>query len=145
MMKLSAAIILVVGLSTAAQAVETGTLTLACKGTWVLEGQEPEQLSMGLIVNFNAGTVEGFNAGTVEGFDVGQNIPVKIAGINEVTVAFGGSGRYFLGGNLRMSGTIDRVTGDVGAEEVVTDEKTGKMLGGRLTYSLKCRPTQRLF
>ena len=137
-MKLAAAIILVVGLSTAAQAVETGTLTLACKGTWVLEGQEPEQLSMGLIVNFNAGTVEGFDLG------LSQNIPVKIAGINEVTVAFGGSGRYFLGGNLRMSGTIDRVTGDVGAEEVVTDAKAEKVLS-RTFYSLKCRPTQRLF
>ena len=54
MIKLAAAIILVVGLSTAAQAVETGTLTLACKGTYVLAGQEPEQLSMGLIVNFTA-------------------------------------------------------------------------------------------
>ena len=137
MMKLAAAIILVVGLSTAAQAVETGTLTLACKGTWVVAGQEPEQLSMGLIVNFNAGTVEGI--------DVGPNIPVKITGINEVTVAFGGSGRYLVG-NLMMSGTIDRVTGDVDAEETMTDAKTGKMLGGgRDTYSLKCRPTQRLF
>ena len=135
MMKLAAAIILVVGLSTAAQAVETGTLTLACKGTWVVAGQEPEQLSMGLIVNFNAGTVEGI--------DVGPNIPVKITGINEVTVAFGGSGRYLVG-NLMMSGTIDRVTGDVGAEEVVTDAKAEKVLS-RTSYSLKCRPAQRLF
>jgi VCBS repeat-containing protein len=137
MIKLAAAIILVVGLSTAAQAVETGTLTLACKGTWVLAGQEPEQLSMGLIVNFNAGTVEGFDLG------FSQNIPVKITGINEVTVAFGGSGRYLVG-NLMMSGTIDRVTGDVGAEEVVTDAKAEKVLS-RTSYSLKCRPAQRLF
>jgi hypothetical protein len=135
-MKLAAAIILVVGLSTAAQAVETGTLTLACKGTYVLAGQEPEQLSMGLIVNFNAGTVEGFDVGLIQ---------IKITGINEVTVTFGGSGRSFLS-NLSMSGTIDRVTGDVDAEETMTDAKTGKMLGGgRDTYSLKCRPTQRLF
>jgi len=74
---------------------------------------------MGLIVNLNAGTVEGSDLGR------SQNIPVKIAGINEVTVAFGGSGRFFLGMNLSMSGTIDRVTGDVGAEVVVTDAKTG--------------------
>jgi hypothetical protein len=132
-----------VGLSTAAQAVETGTLTLACKGTTVAgseggyEGAEPEQLSMGLIFNFTAGTVEGFDLG------FSQNIPVKIAGINEVTVAFGGSGRYLIG-NLSMSGTIDRVTGDVGAEEVVTDAKAEKVLS-RTFYSLKCRPTQRLF
>ena len=92
---------------------------------------------MGLIVNFNAGTVEGFDLG------FSQNIPVKITGINEVTVAFGGSGRYLIG-NLSMSGTIDRVTGDVGAEEVVTDAKAEKVLS-RTFYSLKCRPTQRLF
>ena len=144
MMKLAAAIILVVGLSTAAQAVETGTLTLACKGTTVAgseggyEGAEPEQLSMGLIFNFTAGTVEGFDLG------FSQNIPVKIAGINEVTVAFGGSGRYFVGNLMMMSGTIDRVTGDVGAEVVVTDAKAEKVLS-RTSYSLKCRPAQRLF
>ena len=44
-MKPAAAIILVVGLSTAAQAVETGTLTLACKGTTVTGEGAPDPLS----------------------------------------------------------------------------------------------------
>jgi hypothetical protein len=43
-----------------------------------------------------------------------------------------------------LSGTIYRVTGDVDAEETMTDAKTGKM-SGPTTYSLKCLPTQRLF
>jgi hypothetical protein len=138
-MKLAAAIILVVGLSTAAQAVETGTLTLACKGTTVTGEFAPEQLSMGLIFNFTAGTVQGFSTPD-PGF---KEVPVNITGIGEVTVTFGGSRRFGLGDALahNLSGTIDRVTGDVDAEETITDGK----LNTRTTYSLKCRPTQRMF
>ena len=59
-MNTASAIILVVGLSTAAQAVETGALTLACKGRAVAgyEDAKLEPLSMGLIVNFAAGTIQ---------------------------------------------------------------------------------------
>ena len=40
---------------------------------------------MGIMVNFAAGTVRGFGTpGLLE-------FPVKITGVNEVTVAFGGS------------------------------------------------------
>ena len=140
-MKLAAAIILVAGLSTTAQAVETGTLTLACKGTAVAyEGAEPEQLSMGLIVNFTAGTVEGF---FIDDSITWGYTPVKIASINEVTVTIGGSAKNHAVNNS-MEGTIDRVTGDVDASHTTTDAKTGKMLH-QTTYSLKCKPTQRLF
>jgi hypothetical protein len=142
MMKLAAAIILVVGLSTTAQAVETGTLTLACKGTVVdnYNGPEPEQLSMGLIVNFTTGAVEGFILPDIPKWGY---YPVNIERMNEVIVTFSGSGGT--GGiNSSMSGTIDRVTGDVDASHTDTDAKTGKMLN-QTTYSLKCRPTQRLF
>jgi hypothetical protein len=94
-MRAAAAIILVAGLSTAAQAVETGTLTLARKGTSVYtsssaepEDEKPEPVSTGLIVNFTAGTVQGF---ILPGLLTGSlDAPVKITAMNEVTVAFEG-------------------------------------------------------
>jgi hypothetical protein len=136
-MKPAAAMILVAGLSTTAQAVETGTLTLACTGTTVAgyEGAKPEPTSMSLILNFAAGTVQGFG---VPGW---WEPAVRITGINEVTVAFGGSAPEV---SLSLLGTIDRVTGEVEANETQTDTKTGKTFGST-SYSLKCRPMQRMF
>jgi hypothetical protein len=135
-MKPAAAMILGAGLSTMAQAAETGTLTLACKGTTVAgyEGANPDPISMGLIVSFTAGTVQGFGT---PGF---VDFPAKIAGINDVTVAFGGSGQLY-GSDWSISGRIDRVTGDVEATLFMTLAKTGKMISST-RYLLKCRPTR---
>src|SRR5690242_2558318 len=107
-MKTLTAMLLVAGLSMMAQAAETWTLTLACKGTTVAgyERANPQPISMGVIVNFGSGAVQGF--GTPGLLDV----PVKITGVNEVTIAFGGSGRP-LGSEWTISGSIDRVTGEV--------------------------------
>jgi hypothetical protein len=124
------AMILVAGLSTTAQAVETGTLTLACKGTIgkAYQNVDPEPLSMGLVVNFTAGTVQGFPHL--------QYVPIiKITGMNETTVEFGGSNDYW-----SFSGTIDRVTGDVQAlQNEMPDVRVS------FKYLLKCKPTQRMF
>ena len=92
-----------------AQAAETGTLTLACKGATALGDANPNPVSMGLIVNFTTGTVQGFgNPGLLD-------YPVKITGINDVTVAFGGSERQPTSDVSSITGSIDRVTGDVEA------------------------------
>jgi hypothetical protein len=135
----AAAIILVAGLSTMAQAAETGTLTLACKGMTALGDANPDPVSMGLIVNFTTGTVQGFgNPGLLD-------YPVKITGINDVTVAFGGgSERQLTSDHVSITGSIDRVTGDVEATKIMANAKTGNVYAS-LTYSLKCRPTQRMF
>jgi hypothetical protein len=53
-----------------------------------------------------------------------------------VTVVFEGFSR-FLGRNI--SGSMDRVTGDVGMVA------TAKEAAGAFDYSLKCKPTQRMF
>jgi hypothetical protein len=137
-MKLAAAMLVVVGLSTTAHAAETGTLTLACKGTTTAGGgAKPDPFSMSMMVNFTAGTVQGFGVpGLVD-------VPVKITAINDVTVAFGGLGRVY-GIDWTISGTIDRVTGDVEATQFGRNASTGEMLTST-AYSLKCRPTQRLF
>ena len=92
---------------------------------------------MGLIVSFTAGTVQGF--GTPGLLDA----PIKLTGINEVTVAFGGAARV-LSSDWSLSGSIDRVTGEVEANQSSTDAKTGKTIMST-SYSLKCRPTQRMF
>ena len=113
------------------------TLTLACKGTVttkVMSGRfadyEPDPFSMGLIVNFTARTVQGTARWGPYLFDD----QLQITDWNEETVVFGGLSR-FLG--MKISGSMDRVTGDVGM--VATAE------GEAFDYSLKCRPAQRLF
>jgi hypothetical protein len=131
-MKTTAAALLVIT-SMTAQAAEPATLTLACKGTVIDATQDdakPEPLSMGIIINFAPGVVHGF------GF------PVKITAVNEVTVSFGS--RADNDSNWSITGSIDRVTGDVWAMRIVTNEKTGKTVTAT-NYSLKCRPAQRMF
>lgn len=58
----SALTAMVAGLSMTARAAEPATLTLACTGTATSETEDakPEPVSMGIIVNFTAGTVNGF-------------------------------------------------------------------------------------
>ena len=126
-------------LATTAQAVETGALTLECKGTTFsgFPDAQPEPTSMGLIVSFTAGTVQGFG-------DPGLlDVPIKITGVNEVTVSFSGFARV-LNSDWSMRGSIDRVTGDVDANQISTDPQTGKTITSS-AYSLKCKPTQRMF
>jgi hypothetical protein len=130
------AMILVAGLSTTAQAVETETLTLVCNGVGGAEGKLEPIVSLSLIFNFTAGTVQGF--GAVPDLDY----PIKITGINELTVAFGSV--QTSKSSLSFSGTIDRVTGQVLAKEIGRGTKTGKTFVST-GYSLICRPTHRMF
>jgi hypothetical protein len=121
-----------------AQAADT-TLTLACKGTTTAgyEGAKPEPLSMGIIVNFTKQTVHGFG----DPF-FGEQL-IKITGITETVVYFGASDKV-LTTSRSVIGTIDRVTGDLSADFMSSDAKTGKTAGST-SYALKCRPTQRMF
>jgi hypothetical protein len=135
---LAAALTMVACLSTTAQAADQ-TLTLACQGTTELIAttKKAEPISMGIIVDFTNHTVHGFGyPGSSGQFD----FPVKITGMNEVTVAFHGSNQT----GASIAGSLDRVTGDVEARTQVSDLKTGDLLS-ILRYALKCRPTQRMF
>jgi hypothetical protein len=115
-------------LSTAQAAEPTGTLTLACEGTAVSgNGTNPEQLSMGIVVDFATRTVE---------FGHDFQFPVEITNITQTTIKFFGSTGYSPLSNL--DGVIDRMTGAVEAYIV-------RELGGTMSYSLKCKPTQRMF
>ena len=125
---------MVAGLSMTAQAAEPETLTLACQGTRTIT-TKPEPISMGIIVNFTKNTVQGFGSPGL--------MDVKIAGMNDVTVTFGGAQDN--GSSIAsIRGNIDRVTGDVDATSMTSDAKTGKIIIST-SYTLKCSPTQRKF
>jgi len=116
----------------------TGTLTLACKGTITNSADQKGPFSMSIKLDFTVRTVQGF--GTPGLID----IPVRITGINDVTVVFGGSGPVFGTSIMTINGSIDRVTGDLEATDHLMDAKTRKTLDST-TYALQCKPTQRMF
>jgi hypothetical protein len=136
-----AALLVIAGLSMSAQAAEpTGTLTLACEGkVWVedkrlnrvcVTGGCGDPVSMGVIVDFVARTVD-------LGHDALPKFPIRISDITETTISFGGDNHKVW--DQSLNGTIDRVTGTLEAIFVQSDPKLSA------SYSLKCRPTQRMF
>jgi hypothetical protein len=117
-------------LSTAQAAEPTGTLTLACKGTNIVEYEATHkkvssQVTMGIIVDFQKKTVVGFTPGS--------DIPVMIKDVDETSISFEGHAL-----NVIISGTIDRVTGTVVAS-IINGETSADSL------ELQCKPMQRMF
>src|ERR1700730_10531810 len=124
---------------------QQGTLTLACKGTRTdYSGARDKMLdkapvSMGVIVNFTVRTVKGFTHPALD-------YPVEIIEANDVTITFYG----FLPppspslSQLSVVGSIDRVTGDLRAAEMLSDLKTHE-IKSQSDYELQCKPTQRMF
>jgi hypothetical protein len=137
-------IAMVTCLSMTAEAADE-TLPLACQGTatetMMEEEKNPEPISMGIIVNFTNSTVQGFGNP-----DPNEDFPIKITGVNEATIFFQGKrpDNAKAATDRRIEGTIDRVTGDVNATDTLTNLKTSK-IAYSTRYSLKCRPTQRIF
>jgi hypothetical protein len=126
----SAAII--ADLTIAAQAAAPETLTLTCKGTAAIRADfpKPYPLSMDLVVDFTTRTVQGTARQRPYVFDD----QLQITEWNEATVIFRGFSQ-FLGKNV--SGSMDRMTGDVGMVATSTTQT--------IDYSLKCTPSQRMF
>lgn len=123
---------MVVGLPMTVQAADA-VLTLACQGiatTKVGATDQPtrEPMSFGVIVNLTARTVEGFPT---------EDLPLKVTAANQATIQFEGSETLGPTVTRRLSGTIDRVTGEASA--------TFTMGPAFVYFSLKCRPTQRMF
>jgi hypothetical protein len=130
----STALLLLAGLSTA-QAAEPTSLTLACQGTVTVStsmsgkpdiDEAPDPISMGIIFNLTERTVSGLA------------FPVTIDSIEDVDIRFSGS----RGSDLRVIGSVDRVTGDA---EITTTVVMSKTSARSYRYSLKCKPTQRMF
>jgi hypothetical protein len=121
----SAAII--ADLTIAAQAAAPETLTLTCKGTAAIRADfpKPYSLSMDLVVDFTTRMVQGTTRQRPYVFDD----QLQITEWNEATVIFRGFSQ-FLGKNV--SGSMDRMTGDVGMVATSTTQT--------IDYSLKCTP-----
>jgi archaellum component FlaG (FlaF/FlaG flagellin family) len=123
-------LLVLAALSTAHAAESTGTLTLACKGTNIVEYEATHkkvssQVTMGIIVDFQKKTVVGFTPGS--------DIPVMIKDVDETSISFEGHAL-----NVIISGTIDRVTGTVVASIINGETSTDSL-------ELQCKPTQRMF
>jgi hypothetical protein len=127
-----APMLLAAGLLMPAQATDT-MLMLACQGTSTINVDKPEPISMGLIVNFTARTISGF----------WPYYPMNIDDMNDVIVVFGLSHNN-KDSRIIVSGSIDRISGDLDAYESVTEVKTNKAIS-MTKYALKCTRTQRVF
>jgi hypothetical protein len=114
---------------------------LACQGTktYTLMADnrpdlktQPEPISIGIIVNLTARTVTGLD----------EEPPLTIGSVNETTIAFG---RLWSSTTeprmVTVSGTIDRLTGDMTATHALTLATSTHLR----SYAPKCRPTQRMF
>jgi len=134
--------LLALGISVAHAAEPTGTLTLACQGTTTTKNiemqvdEKPEPISMGIIVDFAARTVDGFG------------VLVPITDLGDVTVVFysndpGDADAHM---NTTIFGTIDRMTGEVRAARIwVGLAADNSPIDIWTNFSLKCKPTQRMF
>jgi hypothetical protein len=126
---------MVAAVSMAVQAADE-TLTLACQGTVTIKTMssteyDPDPVSMGLVVNFTTRTVQGASRWGPYLFDD----QLQIDEWNERTVVFSGFSK-FLGRTIK--GFMDRVTGDLGMIATAKESHA-------YDYSLKCKPTQRMF
>jgi hypothetical protein len=128
---------------TVAAAEPTGVLTMSCEGTLARskpsagntypDYAQPEPVSMNVLLNFATQKVE------IAGFS--SVAPINIIFSTETSVSFGtydGKGNA-AGGFIAV---INRVTGEMEANDTVIDTHG---LHSTTHYSLKCKPTQRMF
>jgi hypothetical protein len=135
--------VMLVGLPTAQAADET--LTLARQGTKTIrlmhigrpdQRGPPDPISIGIIVNLTKQTVTNLDDQTQP--------PLEIQSVNETRITFGMLLSHKDGRHSRSaSGRIDRVTGDVEATQAFTNDGWESTIA--TTFSLKCRPAQRMF
>ena len=111
------------GLSISTTHAAERAVVLACEGKVTQPpGPKLEPVSIGIVINFTAGTVTWADS---------SNFPLTITKLNEMTIDFRGSN-----GSRTLTGSIDRKTGDTDAiSTLLGDPKTR-----RIHYSLKCRP-----
>jgi hypothetical protein len=124
------------GLSISTAQAADEVLTLVCQGitlTRIGATDQPtrEPISTGIIANLTARTVEGLPV---------EDLPVKIRTADRATIRFEGSDPA-VGFTRRVTGTIDRVTGEMFA----TFTMQGAGEPAVVSFSLKCKPTQKMF
>jgi hypothetical protein len=137
-------LIALLGIALAQAAEPTGTLTLACQGTAIdktdptREAARPEPVSMGLMIDLTNKTIAGFE----RVFPTFSARVVKIILVDDTSIGFSGTD----GGGGAVFGQVDRITGDVeAAMEYWSHQTNPAKLQWATLYSLKCKPTQRMF
>jgi hypothetical protein len=111
--------------------VKAEVLTLSCDGTMKAEEEQakPQAITkMGLIVNFDAGVVTGFTG-----------ITARIDVVSANSVLFRGTTTHPSGTEWLVLGTIDRITGSLGAAVTWFNPRTNNILT-KMNYDLICRP-----
>ena len=111
--------------------VKAEVLAVSCDGTMNAEEQaKPHTITkMGLIVNFDAGVVTGFTG-----------ITARIDEVNVNSFSFKGTTIHPSGAEWSVHGTMDRMTGLVGAAVTWFNPRTNTPLM-RMNYELVCKPT----
>jgi hypothetical protein len=106
-------------------------LTLSCDGTMKAEEKQEKPhaiTNIGLIVNFDAGVVTGFTG-----------IAARIDEVNANSVSFKGITTRPSRTEWTVHGTIDRITGSLGATVTWFNPETKLLM--RMNYELTCKPT----
>jgi hypothetical protein len=108
---------------------EAEVLTLSCNGTMNTEEMQHPISKMGLVVNFDAGVLTAFTG-----------IIARIDEVNANSVSFSGTTTHPSGTEWSVRGSIDRITGSLGATVTWFNPRTNNVLT-RMNYELICKPT----
>ena len=120
------------GLSISTAPAAERAVVLACEGKVTQPpGPKPEPDSVGIVINFTAGTVTWADA---------SDFPLTITRLNETSIDFRGSN-----GSRTVTGSINRKTGDTDAISTLMGDSKAHSVNSKNHYSLKCRPEQRMF
>jgi hypothetical protein len=131
---IAAMLVIVYGASTAEAQIPT-SLMLSCTGT-LNDGllNKVDKVRIGLILNFQTMQVVG----------LGYGWEANIVKVNETLVAFHRYSSNELKNMVLIDGTIDRVTGSLMGNVVVTSRQDSSTIIS-VSYDLLCKPAQRLF
>lgn len=126
--------VIVYGANTARAQIPT-SLMLSCTGM-LNDGllSKVDQVRIGVILNFQTMQVVG----------LGYGWEANIDKVNETLVAFHRYSSNELRNMVLVDGTIDRITGSLMANVVVTARQDSSTLIS-VSYDLLCKPAQRLF
>ena len=115
-----------------ASPVKAEVLTLSCDGTMKADEEQakPQAITkMGLIVDFDAGVVTGFTG-----------ISARIDEVNANSIAFKGTTTHPSAAEWSVHGSINRITGSLGATVTCFKPRTNNILI-KMNYELICKPT----
>ena len=112
--------------------VKAEVLTLSCDGTMKADEEQarPQAIrKMELVVDFDAGVVTGFTG-----------ISARIDEVSANSISFKGTTTHPSAAEWSVRGSIDRITGSLGATVTWFSPRTNNILI-KMNYELICKPT----